>query len=297
MFGFGQSSVREPELRGVVMNCVETQEQLSAFHDRELALESRKRTSEHLKNCQKCGSALAEFEAISRLTQQLSDPEPPADLWAKIEDELVVRPVVAPIRTRKWRWMATLQTAVSLIVLVTVGWFVLVRSDSQRHQSDLLLTKHFGQFVDRFQSEPEAASQILLTNYAGQRVTASQATTLLGYQPIATRKVPLAYSMDSVCVLEMPGCRCSQTVYRRDTGGAIAIFEHNEAQPIWFGERPQITACCSGMSVCLVQLDTLLAATWQHDRRYLTVIGANDVQEIAFLINHFRLPRNEPLPT
>lgn len=279
------------------MNCAETQEQLSASHDRELASEIRKRTSEHLKNCPICGSALAEFEAISGLTQQLSDPEPPADLWARIENELVVRPAVAPIRTRKWRWTAVPQIAVSLVVLFTVGWFILGRSDSLRHQSDRQLTKNFGQFVDRLQSDPDAATQILLTNYAGQRVTASQATTLLGYQPIATRKLPLAYSMDSVCVLEMPCCRCSQTVYRRDVGGVLAVFEHDQPQPAWFGEHPQITACCSGVSVCLVQLDTLLAATWQHDRRYLTVIGANDVQEIAFLINHFRLLRNETLPT
>jgi anti-sigma factor RsiW len=279
------------------MNCGEAQEQLSAFHDRELSSETRKRMSEHLESCSECACALAQIEAISDLTRQLSDPKPPADLWARIENELVVRPAVAPIRTRKWRWIAGPQIAVSLIVLFAVGWFVLGRSDSLRHQSDRQLARHFGQFVDRFQSEPEAAAQMLLTNYAGQRVSASQATTLLGYQPVATRKLPSGYSFESVVVLEMPCCRCPQTVYRRDTGGVIAIFEHNEGQPSWFGQRPQITACCSGASVRLVQLDTLLAATWKHDLRYLTVIGADDVQEIASLINHFRLLRNEPLPT
>jgi hypothetical protein len=75
-----------------------------------------------------------------------------------------------------------------------------------------------------------------------------------------------------------------QAIYRRADGQTIAVFEHVDDQPVWFGERPSIQARCNGMPTSLVQVDDCLAASWRQDGRYLTVVGANDVEQVAQLV-------------
>jgi hypothetical protein len=36
-----------------------------------------------------------------------------------------------------------------------------------------------------------------------------------------------------------------------------------------------------------VQVDGCLAATWQQQRRHITVIGAKDIEEVDRLVAHF----------
>ena len=61
------------------MNCSEIQEQLSAYHDGELASEMREVVAAHVADCQQCASQLAEFESYSNSFNQLPQPEVPAD--------------------------------------------------------------------------------------------------------------------------------------------------------------------------------------------------------------------------
>jgi hypothetical protein len=74
-----------------------------------------------------------------------------------------------------------------------------------------------------------------------------------------------------------------QAVYRRD-GDRLAVFEHVDDQPIWFGERPVIQARCHGLPTSLVQCDERLAASWRRSGRYLTIVGARNLEQIAELV-------------
>jgi hypothetical protein len=64
----------------------------------------------------------------------------------------------------------------------------------------------------------------------------------------------------------------------------LVLFEHSEKQTEWFGDRPRIEAYCHGKATNLVQLPRQLAATWKCGRRYLTVIGAQNVEQVAQLV-------------
>ena len=285
------------------MNCAEVRTQLSAYHDGELAPDVHIAIAEHLKGCSECSALLAGFRQLSDLSDQLTHRTPP-DQWAVIEKELDAKSVrsqtaiadvvpfsrkgIQPLRPtrssfRSWR-------ALAAAVLLAVG---LVGS---AHFSGLWkggghddhLAVNFDAFLNQFTQNPQAAQQILLANYSGRKVDMSTAASVVGFQPAIARGLPPGYSIDAVYVLEMPCCKCPQSICRRDVGGSIAVFEHDVDQPVWFGDRPSIQTHCSGRPTRIVEVDRdLLAATWPSNNRHLTVIGARDVEEVALIVAHF----------
>jgi hypothetical protein len=121
-----------------------------------------------------------------------------------------------------------------------------------------------------------------------------EASTTLGYEPLAFQRLPPDYSVHKVYLLDMPCCTCAQVVCKNKEGQSIAIFEHAVDQPVWFGERPIIECMCDDVPTNVVQVDDRLAATWKEGKRFITVIGATDLDEVTQFVAHFReLPPSE----
>lgn len=70
----------------------------------------------------------------------------------------------------------------------------------------------------------------------------------------------------------------------------LCVFEHDEDEPVWFGDRPISFEVYSGKPTRVVQIGGGLAATWQQRRRHITVIGAKDIAEVSLLVAHFVQP-------
>lgn len=286
------------------MDCFEAQELLSAYHDRELAPAARDAVADHLKGCSKCAATLASFQRLSELSGQLAHPAAP-DQWPAIEEQLPTGPIAEQIgkkwtrtfsrdgrqtaRTRPFRSRSSRAVAAAVLIVVaglTIAAYYVWTSRAGHH--DALLTANFDAFLSRFERTPEAAEQVLLTSYEGQEMDVPAAARLVGYQPAVARQLPSGYSVEAVYVLDMPCCKCPQAMCRRRDGGLIAVFEHDEDQPAWFGDRPAIEVQCSGKLTRIVEVDNdLLAATWKSDARVLTIVGARDIEEVTRLVAHF----------
>ncbi len=285
------------------MNCIEFKELLSAYHDGELSSDVHSAVGEHLKDCPECVAMLAGFRQLSDLSGQLAQPEPP-DQWAAIEQQLAAA-LIAP-RTREKRarvvsaylplsamlerFVPRVSLAVAATVLIAAGlgvgayygWFSMARHHDEQ------LAANFDAFLTQFEQDPQAAQQVLLANYNGQQVDLCTAATLVGHQPAIAPGLPPGYIVDAVYVLDMPCCKCTQVICRCEGNGRLAIFEHDVDQPVWFRGRPAIDARCCGKPTRIVEMDGgLLAATWPSNKRYLTVIGAHDVEEVARIVAHF----------
>ena len=76
-------------------------------------------------------------------------------------------------------------------------------------------------------------------------------------------------------------------------GGGIAVFEHDGEQDEWFGARPATEVLCQGMPTRVVEIDDYLAASCPCGPRYLTIVGAQDVEEVERLLA-FWIPENAP---
>lgn len=65
-----------------------SQEQLSAWLDRQLEDDAIRGIEQHLECCQSCRAALEEMSALNRLFREMGVLEPPSYLWSKISAAL-----------------------------------------------------------------------------------------------------------------------------------------------------------------------------------------------------------------
>jgi hypothetical protein len=275
------------------MECVKIQELLSAYHDEELSLEERSSVAQHAQVCPRCREELAVFEQMSIMAKGLDEPEPRGRIWAGIEaaldanpaDRTVVRCKGQTSHRARW-WLGLLTTAALVLVTTGVIWITTTTWHAPGHHKEI--AADFDRYLESFSHDPLAAQNILLAKYDSRPVSFAEATDELGYRPAVAGGLPPGYSLESMYVLNMPCCKCLQTLCRRDDGELFAIFEHDEEQPIWFGDRPRIDTQCNGCECSVIGVDQELVASWKSNARQLTMVGAHDLKEISDLIAHFQ---------
>jgi anti-sigma factor RsiW len=274
------------------MECREVQELLSAYHDNELSPEVRAKVARHVEDCSHCSEELAVFGQLSIMAKELDDPEPPQHIWAGIEaalgaesDSRVVQPVQEKYGSRR-KWRLGILTAAAM-VLVAIGILWVGGKGWRMPGPHNTMAADFVDYLEHFASNPQTAHNVLLAKYDGQKVNVTEATKQLGYRPVVADGLPQGYSLEAMYVMEMPCCTCVQSVCRRSDGKVFALFEHDEAQPVWYGNCSRIETQCDGRSCSLIQADRTLVASWKTDNRQLTVVGADDLDEIADLMDHF----------
>jgi len=275
------------------VNCSGVQERLSLFHDNELSPSRAALVATHVTNCSSCAAELTSFQQLSGLTRQLTDSPAPDHLWdelqAKLNDTaaptkslLRFQPNSIPARQLVPGRLLTL--AATILVTVGIGvvsywtWF----SYGHNH-----LAVDFTHYVENFAEQPGNAQQILLAKHEGRPVTLTEATDILGYEPVAAKGLPPGYSLEQVNLLTMPCCICAQVIFTNKAGESIAIFEYAIDQPVWFGNRPTIERLCLDIPTSVMQVDDRLVATWKEGKRYITIIGATDLNEVTEFVAHF----------
>jgi Putative zinc-finger len=273
------------------MNCERARELMSAFYDQELEPDVEAVVREHLENCPECTQHLGQFKELSKLAADLRQPEVPAGMWSAIDASLDAQRR-RPGRAGAW-WPRHSRAAIAAVLLLgtSVALFsYLTRQPTDEHRE---MAETFNQYLDTFHKQPENAEQVLLAQYDGRLVKPEQVAELTKFDPNAPDKLPQGFSRSGIYVLKMPCCTCAQSIYKNDKGHVLALFEHADQQPSWFGDRPTITAECHGKETCLVQMHDQLAATWKCGTRYLTVVGARDVEHVVELVRF--LDQKNPL--
>ncbi|MHC4876388.1 MAG: anti-sigma factor family protein [Planctomycetota bacterium] len=277
------------------MNCSEVLDLLSPLHDGELSTELTESVEQHLRECSSCAAVRADFGAMSTLTGQQSDPEPPEGLWAEIEAALDAEernaPTVAPATTssesrRRLQWG---RLAVAVVLFVTAGVIFVVQRPAQ-HGHDKHLAVNFDQYLTEFPRSAERAQELLHANYPSELVDIDNATLQVKYRPAVANALPEGYTLDSVHLVRMPCCLCVEAMCTAPDGTRLAVMEHAIDQPVWFGDRPSEQCNCNGRKARLVRYGDQYAATWQSEKRFLTVIGIRDENELGQLIQHLDPP-------
>jgi putative zinc finger protein len=270
------------------VNCSEVQDHLSAYYDNQLSPGEAARVATHLGNCSSCAAEIASFENLSGLSRQLVDPPGPKNRWeelrAKLDAPVESRVALAPslldhVPSKLFSLAASILVAIGLGAVAYQTWF----SPGHNH-----LAMNFAHYLESFPEKPDGAQQMLLAKYDGKPITVQEATNVLGYEPIAAKRLPPDYSLEEVYLLNMPCCKCAQVICKNKAGQSIAIFEHDIDQPVWFGDRPTVECLCHDMPTSVMQVGDRLAATWKEGKRYVTIIGATDLNEVTEFVAHFR---------
>ena len=272
------------------MQCREVVELLSAYYDGELPSDKAAAVADHVAVCASCAAELETLHNLSDLTMKLDQPSPPRHVWPRIAAQLNTNPspvtptaMLAQRASRK-----RLVAAVAALLLVGLSWIAYTQWHAHEHHHRWV---NFGHFLDTFEQAPDEAQRDLVKDYSGVPVEIPDAIRELRYRPVVADGLPADYEPTQAYLLKMPCCRCLEACYRRKNGGMLCVFEHDDDQPVWFGDRPTSSKVCSGKPTRLVQVDGCLAATWQQERRHITVIGAKDVDEVTRLVAHFERQR------
>ncbi|TWU55993.1 zf-HC2 domain-containing protein [Rubripirellula reticaptiva] len=293
-------------------DCKTVQPYLSAYHDGELAAGQADTVAEHVESCESCAAELSAFESLGSAFAQTSFPAKPSDLWQRIERELptAAEPVTLSKRFSLWvrespYGAGLVSMAASVLVLLGAGlWYgggnnhdmagggaMATHGRDGHSHDDEMSAEHMAEFavvmddyLQKLPSDPDGAEQMLLTKYDGETVDAERAVKLVGYRPIVSGGLPEGYSLASTSVLKMPCCTCVKAVCKRSDGSTLVLFEHDDEETAWFGDRPQSMATCGDKDCCLVDLDSSIAATWRQGSRSVTAVGVRDQDEVTKLV-------------
>ena len=271
------------------MSCPEFSEFLSAYHDGELPADRNAAVSAHVAHCPGCAAQLKLFRNLSFLATKLDEHVPPREVWRNIETQLDTtvsdRAKSVSGRSRSVSRRAMLAMA----FLLTLGMSSVIYFALQKHEKHSIAV-NLGPFIDLFEQSPKDAQEHLLASYTGQRVSLAEAVKELKYRPVAANEMPPDYELSEANLLKMPCCRCLEVCWHRKHGGMLCIFEHERDQFVQFGDRDVTSTVCGGNPTRVVQMDGHLTATWQQNGHYITVVGAEDIDEISLLMRHFKQP-------
>lgn len=270
---------------------------LSPLHDGELSAELSESVERHLRKCSSCAAVRADFGAISTLARQQSDLVPPDSLWTDIkvaldsEQEctavtLADSPHSKTVSRVRMQWG---RLAIAAVLFVTAGViFITQRSGQRGHEEHLAV--NFDQFLTEFPKSPRQAQELLHANYPSELVDIDYATRQVKYRPAVANALPEGYTLDSVHLVRMPCCLCVEAMCTAPDGTRLAVMEHAIDQPVWFGDRPSKQCNCNDRKARLVRYGDQYAATWQSEKRFLTVIGIRDEDELGQLMQHLDPP-------
>jgi hypothetical protein len=270
----------------ITMNCSKIQNLLSDYYDDELSAELRANVDAHLENCSDCATELAGFENLSSLAAGLDTPETPAAVWSAVAQELdkdqpeqkVVASSVSMSRNTIFKYAA----ALAATVLIGFVGFQLFYHGDHDHEEMAKAMEQVASDIDA-----DGATTLLLNKFGGSEVSANDAITQVGYQPIASKGLPAGYLVESIQVLNMPCCKCTQTACKRPDNTRFFVFEHDNEDTGWFEHQNKRQSECCGKTCEIVELDNRLAVTWQKGNRHITLLGVRDEEEIELLVSQF----------
>lgn len=277
------------------MNCSDVQDRLSEYYDGEMSGDSQAAIAQHLAQCEVCASEYAAFEDVTRAVNRMPQPHPPIAIWDAIAAQLpeaglidasLLEPVSRGDESRP-RWtFRQFALAVSVLLLLGLGYWItreMRHSGNHEHSAEFVAT--MDHYLRLLPHAPDEAEQFLLDKYHGQTVNADSAARLVGYKPAVAEGLPEGYSLASTSVLKMPCCTCVKAVCKRQDGSTLVLFEHDDEETQWFGDRPANMAMCGDEECCLVELDSSIAATWKRGSRSVTAVGVRDVDEVYTLVS------------
>lgn len=267
------------------MKCQEARKMLSAFHDGELPADRRVAVEVHVESCPRCAAELAQLRRLSELAASLDAPPPPDELRKRVLGE-TSRPRGGELPRRKlptYGIIAPLCTvAAAALIITAVGiraWLIQPRP-----------IKHVDlcQYWESFEANSLTTQREFLARYAGREWSGKQLPHELHFRPLHAAQLPDGIDVQSQYVLNMPCCKCVETIGRRPDGTMLAVFEHEQEEPGWFPGRSQISIQCADTKCRVVELGSSLAASWSVSDRVVTVIGLRDVDELTQWVKTLR---------
>jgi Putative zinc-finger len=258
------------------MNCEQIQELLSRFHDGELGPADRAAIELHLASCVVCPGELATIAELSELARTAGAPEPPADLWSRIELQLPrsgrsrLMGMSRVFLTRREAVLA----ALVLIALASAWWASSARKhDRSGAVQETAQIEEDGPFVD----------QLLVGANAGEPVSLQEAARRVVFRVPASSQLPGGYQLNDCCLCRDGCCDLVQCRFLCGSDRVLLVLGSGD-HPTRYGTRPVLETEVNGKPARVVQCECGLACSWQCQGTALTLIGPRDLSKLVQLV-------------
>ncbi len=258
------------------MDCSKVRELLSQYYDAELPANDREVVTEHLSHCGTCAAEVEGFRRLSTLVRHAVLNDSPCD-WNDLANRLEEDSTVG-LRKRFDRHPLVRWASLALGAAILIGVVGLFAHRRGMESHDAQMAADLAHYLEIFERSPSEAQEFLSKAFA--RLPVGHGDD----RPWFAAALGASYTLQSAHVWDMPCCPCFQMVCERPDGSMLAIFKHEEPQPMWFAGRSPIEAHCAGKTCTMVAIGEQLAVTWRGSGWHFTAVGVRDLEELAVLV-------------
>ena len=257
------------------MNCEQVQELLSRFHDGELGQAERAAVELHLGSCVVCPGELAAIAELSEVARASRAPEPPGDLWERIELRLARSggPWFATARRIVPTWRVAALAALVLVALASAWWASYARKQERSPApAEVTAVDEDGPLLDQ-----------LLAAGPGQPVSLQEAARRVDFRVPAAPQLPEGYQLKDCCLCRDGCCDLVQCHFLCGSDRVVLVLGDSD-HPMRYGPRPVLETQVNGKPARVVQCECGLACSWQCRGTALTLIGPRDLSKLVRLV-------------
>ncbi|HLN31542.1 MAG TPA: zf-HC2 domain-containing protein [Gemmataceae bacterium] len=255
------------------MNCEQVQTLLSRLHDGELDAPERVPVEAHLKTCPVCSAKLIAMQEISEAAAHWSEPEPPGDLWERLEARLGAGSPAPASRRRFIARFRRVALAALVLLAVAIGWLLHRPGPEPTIVAPLSITG----------AEGDPSLDDLLALRSAEPVSLQEAARRVDFRILRSSDLPEGCQLEECCLCRSGRCSLVQCKLLC-RGEQLLLVQGNPDHPVSFGKRAVLETQVHGQSARIAQCEGCLACSWQNQGTALTLVGPRDMDQLVKLV-------------
>lgn len=264
-------------------HCQEIRPVLGPLHDGELSADQSRQVLAHLEHCPECATELADIQRLGERVRSQVLPDPPEDLWNRIERELPsasptvsaspdAAAVLKPLKPVKPRSLMAQVLTVAVLMLFAIGtsWQAYF-APPQAGRSQFGDAVDLAVYLDRGVPRTFVGTQPVALSLSDMEMDMCPAHFAVAH----AAHLPGGFAAHQSLMGTCGGRQLVQTEYRRGDDRAV-VLQYPAGAPVRVSRGPVESVQVAGRSVSVVPGARCWAATWQSDQTVIVVLGPTD---------------------
>lgn len=244
---------------------------LGQFYDGELSASQSDAVDGHLRNCSGCAAEMAGIQQLGESVRLRVLPEPPEDLWDRIERELPPARLPAEVVSRRrFFWVQVVTVAALLVIAVGTGWLAYL-SPSAAGRARSADGVDLADYLDSGVPQTFVGTQPVSLNLSDLEMDMCPARFAVAH---ATH-LPGGFAAQKSLMGRCGGQQLVQTEYRQGDD-RVVVLQYPVGAPVRVSREQVERVQVAGRNVSVVPGARCWAATWQSDQTVIVVLGPAD---------------------
>jgi len=251
-------------------------EQLAAFFDGELSPEEYRIVEAHVRTCARCRQVLDDMVLVQKGLRALAVPEPPEDLWYRIDRTPAALRRMRPVRELRRRARAVVAASVALLAVALSVLALLTQDRGQVPAWPLPVVSaeapfNLGLYLEALDHAGQMPS--LPASYQQRQMSDEEALrAVTRTAALDVKALPSALTLEEAYLIEREGFRMAQLIYRHSRG-SVLIFAQPRDYAVSFSGFPAEPVVVEARRCLSVRCGVYRAYCFSTEAATYTVVG------------------------